>query len=212
MKYNPLIHNRKSIRLKGYDYSQSGAYFITICTNKKENIFGEIINDLMVLNEKGKIIQNEWEKTNQIRPEIIIDEYIIMPDHIHGIIIISNPVGVNRNSPQIDNNSPSVSNSPQIDNNPPNVSNTPQMLENINRQNKLQSPKKTIGSIVRGFKSTTTKQINLIRNTYDESLWQRDYYDRIIRDEEELNAIRKYIQNNPLNWAIRNTKKANNDK
>ena len=90
MKYNPEIHHRHSIRLKGYDYSSNGAYFITICVKNRECIFGEIINGEMYLNDYGKIVSEEWLKTEKVRKNIIIDEFVIMPNHFHGIIIIDN--------------------------------------------------------------------------------------------------------------------------
>jgi len=88
MTYDPQKHHRKSIRLKEYDYSKPNAYFITICTYNKECILGAIVNGKMQLNEYGKIVENEWLKTPTIRPYVLLDKYIIMPKHIHGIIII----------------------------------------------------------------------------------------------------------------------------
>ena len=89
MFYNPKIHHRKSIRLKGYDYSQAGAYFITICCHDRVCLFGEILNNEMVLNEWGIIAQNEWIKTKEIRKNVELDVFIVMPNHIHGILIIN---------------------------------------------------------------------------------------------------------------------------
>lgn len=88
MTYDPDRHHRRSIRLKGYDYSRAGAYFITICTYNKECILGNVINSEMQPNEYGMIIENEWVKTAEIRSNIIIDKYMAMPNHVHGIIII----------------------------------------------------------------------------------------------------------------------------
>lgn len=88
MKYNPDIHHRRSIRLKGYDYSQNGLYFITICTHNRHHLFGTITNDQMALNPIGKIAHDEWLKTESMRPNIRLHEFIVMPNHIHGIIEI----------------------------------------------------------------------------------------------------------------------------
>lgn len=104
MKYNPDIHHRRSIRLKGYDYSSEGAYFITICTQNMECLFGEIVEGNIVLNDIGRIVENEWLKTSIIRRNIELDEFIIMPDHFHGIIVINesyakNNVGAYCNTP-----------------------------------------------------------------------------------------------------------------
>src|SRR5437868_13402885 len=88
MAYNPLIHHRRSIRLKGYDYSQAGAYFITLCTYNREHLFGEIVDGNIILSEYGQIAFNEWARTSQIRPNVLLDVFVIMPNHLHGIILI----------------------------------------------------------------------------------------------------------------------------
>jgi len=90
MKYNPEIHHRRSIRLKEYNYSQNGAYFITICAYNRKCLFGEIVHDVMVLNNVGLLVRDEWIKSFDIRAEIEMDEYIIMPNHLHGIVFINN--------------------------------------------------------------------------------------------------------------------------
>jgi putative transposase len=169
MTYNPEIHQRRSIRLKGYDYSQAGAYFVTICSWNKECIFGEITNGEMHLNELGRIVSGEWHRSSEIRKEIELDTFLIMPNHIHGIVVInaytSSYVGANGRSP-------------------------------------LQMKPKSISSFVAGFKSSVTKQINQIRNTPGIPVWQRNYYEHIIRNEKELNQIREYIVNNPIQWEL----------
>ena len=86
MTYNPDIHHRHSIRLQDYDYSQAGAYFVTICTWQRDCLFGEIVNGEMVLNDMGRIVVDEWEKTATVRKNVILDEFVIMPNHFHGII------------------------------------------------------------------------------------------------------------------------------
>jgi REP element-mobilizing transposase RayT len=147
--------------LEGYDYSQSGAYFVTICTHNKELLFEE--------EEVKRILEKEWLNTGRIRQNVILDGFVVMPNHLHGIIVITDSVGAYCNTPL---------------------------------QNRFKSPSKTVGSIIRGFKSTTTRQINLLRETPGNPIWQRNYYDHIIRNEYELNKIREYIQNNPLKWDL----------
>lgn len=88
MQYNPDLHHRSSIRLKGYDYSQPGAYFITICTHNRACLFGHIVNGAMVLNDVGKIVADEWMKSDEIRNEIELDEWVVMPNHMHAIVMI----------------------------------------------------------------------------------------------------------------------------
>ena len=167
--YNPDLHHRRSIRLKDYDYSQAGAYFVTICTHDKECLFGDIVCGEMQLNTYGQVAQNEWIKTTDIRPNVKLDYYIVMPNHFHGILTINERIGRG-------------------------------VLQYAPTNNILRSPSQTIGAIVRGFKSAVTKSINVIRNTSGVPIWQRNYYEHIIRNETELNKIREYIINNPLNW------------
>ncbi|MFA5098164.1 MAG: transposase [Candidatus Margulisiibacteriota bacterium] len=168
-------HDRGSIRLQGFDYSRPGAYYITICAYKHKCLFGKIINKKMVLNEYGNVVKTEWLKTPVIRPEIKLDEYIIMPDHMHGIVRIDCPmvVGARGRVP----------------------------LQNGTQYQKWQHIQpKSIPSFVLGFKSSATKQINTIRKTPKLSVWQRNYYEHVIRDYIQLESIRKYIINNPAKW------------
>lgn len=170
MTFNPNKHHRKSIRLKGFDYCQAGWYYITLVTNNRQSIFGEVHDGVMVLNTFGKIVQNEWLKTAQIRENITLDEYIIMPNHLHGIIHIigkSDSKGTTRCTP------------------------TEQYVKPVPG---------SIPTIIRSFKSAVTKNINQLNGTPGLSVWQRNYWERVIRDEPELNRIRQYILENPLKW------------
>jgi len=189
MTYNPDIHKRQSIRLKGYDYSQSGLYFITICCYERECLFGNIINSQMILNNFGQLIKEEWLKSAEIRKEIELDDFVIMPNHFHGIVIINQEINSDFMKNDVDfqdNNVGANGRSPlhQIQSSPPKISMKP----------------KSISSLIAGFKSATTKKINIIRNTPQNPVWQRNYYDHIIRNDESLTRIREYIQNNPLSW------------
>ncbi len=169
MRYDPDIHHRRSIRLKDYDYSQAGAYFITICTQNRECLFGEIKDGQMRLNEMGKITAIEWENTSVLRPNIELDEWVVMPNHFHGIIIILDGRGTARRAPTaVEQFGKPVSGS--------------------------------IPTIIRSFKSAVTKRINEYRQMVGAKLWQRNYWERIIRNETELNHIREYIHNNPDSW------------
>ena len=194
--YNPQIHNRRSMRLKGYDYSQPGLYFITICCQDKICRFGKIENDEMILNEFGKIAHDEWEKTPQIRPNVQLGEFVIMPNHIHGIIHLDNRRGVLQTPPDLQT---------------PHDMQMPQDLQTSHDMNILNadvhmgvcktpihSPSQTVGAIVRGFKSSVTKQ--WVAMGFTGKLWQRNYYEHIIRNEQSYHAISQYILNNPLKW------------
>lgn len=188
MKYNPEIHHRKSIRLRHYDYSQSGAYFITMCTHNRECLFGEIIDKEMVLNNFGMIARDEWIKSAAIRFEIELDAFVVMPNHFHGIVMIHRRG--ERRSPENDLVA-------QLG-----------MISNINRGDQPVAPTeqrpgpkpKSIGALVAGFKSAVTKHINKISISPGLPVWQRNYYEHIVRDDKELNGFREYIDNNPMNW------------
>ena len=190
MKYNPDIHKRQSIRLQGYDYSQSGLYFITICCYERECLFGNIINSQITLNNFGELIKEEWLKSAEIRKEIELDEFVIMPNHFHGIVIINQEINrdfIKNNVEASDNNVGANGRSPlrqEIQSSPPKISMKP----------------KSLSSLIAGFKSATTKKINMIRNTPQNPVWQRNYYDHIIRNDESSTRIREYLQNNPLSW------------
>lgn len=173
MKYNSDIHKRHSIRINNYDYSSVGAYFITICAENRDNLFGRIENNKLILNKFGNIVENEWIKTSEIRKNVEIDDFIVMPNHFHGIIIIS---GINQGVSQY----------------------APTKMHDT--VNKLCSPSQTVGAIVRGFKASVTKKINILRDVYRQTVWQRNYFEHVIRNEYDLMRIREYIINNPANW------------
>ena len=187
MKYNPDIHHRRSIRLKGYDYSQGGVYFVTICTHNRECIFGKIVDNEMTLNDYGKIVYEEWFLSTKIRNEIRLyeNEFVIMPNHIHGIVwvIYDDNVGATGRSPLQKHDR------------------SPQQKNHLPYYDNPHGPKnKSLSSFIAGYKSSVTKKINQIRQTPCTPVWQRNYYEHIIRNEIELNKIREYILNNPMNW------------
>ena len=175
MKYNTEIHHRRSIRLKGYDYSQNGAYFITLCTQDRKPIFGKILDGEMQLSQFGIITRDEWLRTSEIRKNVEMDEFVVMPNHFHGIIVIDNLSGTG----------------------------TLQLAPTVERFGKPTS--NTIPTIIRGYKAAVTKQINSLNinaGVYNmpERIWQRNYYEHVIRNEASLTKIREYIMSNPLNW------------
>ena len=195
MTYNPIIHHRRSIRLNGYDYAQAGAYFITICTKNRQCLFGHVEYDKMILTDAGNIAYNEWLKTPHIRPNVVLDVFIIMPNHIHGIIIITNDRRGESNSPKKydGENRRGELHSPCLI---MGECNSPLQSQRLSPP---QSPSQTIGAIVPGYKSAVTKQIKLLDNTID-TVWQRNYYEHIIHDARAYQNISNYIINNPLKW------------
>lgn len=193
MTYNPDFHHRHSIRLREYDYAAGGAYFVTICTWQRECLFGDILDVEMVLNATGNVIVAEWEKTLVIRPNVSLDVYAIMPNHFHAIFFIQNGADVGAHCMRPDMR--------------PDVIATDENRAHIGAPLRRQSG--SIGSILAGFKSATTKQINIIRNNPGCPVWQRNYYERVLRNNDELTRAREYIVNNPLKWALDKENPAN---
>lgn len=197
MKFNPGIHHRRSIRLQGYDYSQTGAYFVTICVHDRECLFGEIVEMAdeyrgesrkadeypksgechsplreMVMNDFGRIVQDEWVRSAEIRAEIELGEFVVMPNHFHGIVLITNDARRGDRP----------------------VALTPVATTIPGPQ------KKSIGALVAGFKSAVTKRINETRNFPGLPVWQRNYHEHVIRDDADYDRIAKYVATNPQRW------------
>ncbi|MDA3812907.1 MAG: transposase [Candidatus Cloacimonetes bacterium] len=186
------MKRKNFLRMESYDYSWSGAYFITICSFKKEDIFGEIENGLMHLNDAGKIIQDCWYQIPENYENVKLDDLVIMPNHIHGIIWI---VGAIHES--------STTNKKSEESPKDNLSfNNVQQNNGVIRELplRIERRKMLLTKIIGRFKMNSSKLINDIRNSKGSHVWQRSYYDHIIRNEEDLNNTKQYIQNNPLNW------------
>lgn len=188
---NPL-HHRRSIRLRGFDYASENGYFVTLVTQARANLFGEIRKGEMALNELGTIAVEEWFKTKELRPyvELLEDEFVVMPNHIHGIIWIVDTVGAYCNTPLQMN------------------TNLPQRMDN--ESSEFRSPSIGLGAIIRGYKSAVTKRINILRGTPAEPVFQRNYYEHIIGTEREYDRIAEYIVNNPINWCLDDENKDKN--
>jgi REP element-mobilizing transposase RayT len=164
MKFDPKIHHRRSIRLQGYDYSQAGAYYITIVVHGRECILGEIVRAGLEpaqtqLNQFGQIVQRTWFDLPKHYPHIQLGSFCIMPNHVHAVIIIVD-VGAGLRP----------------------------------------APTKPLSEIVRAFKSFSARRINEIRKTPGIPVWQRNYYEHIVRNAKEHNRIHLYIEANPANW------------
>jgi REP element-mobilizing transposase RayT len=207
MKYNPQIHHRRSIRLQGYDYSQNGAYFITLCTHNRECLFGQIQNGQMILNEYGKIVEQCWNNLSNHYDNIELDAYVIMPNHFHGIILITDNVDnvdnvrAIRELPihELPIHELPIHELP-IHELPIHELPIHELPRQQQKQRQQQRRKMLLPKIVGRFKTNSAKQINQMRNTPGISVWQRNYYEHIIRDEKSLENIRNYIINNPAKW------------
>jgi REP element-mobilizing transposase RayT len=164
---------RRSIRLPGYNYSEQGSYFITICTAGRQCILGNVEDGVAVLSAFGEIARQEWLRSATLRREVILDAFVVMPNHVHGIVTLTeqapgagSDVGAHGNAP--------------------------------GRAPIRQS--RSIATFVGGFKGSVVRRINRLRGTSGVAVWQRNYHEHIIRDEEDLQRIRQYIIDNPLGW------------
>lgn len=170
-QYNPKIHHRRSIRLKGYDYSKEGSYFITICCQDRISRFGQVENNEMILNELGLVAYNEWIKLTERFPNMELDVFQIMPNHMHGIVVL---VGA------------TLAVAPNDD------------------VGAGASPAPSVSDIIGAYKSLVANgclEIYKSKNETMGKLWQRNFYEHIIRDEQSYQRISKYILNNPKKWA-----------
>jgi putative transposase len=166
MEHDRVNNRRHSLRLKDYDYAAPGAYFVTICAKDRLPLFGDVIEGDMRLTDYGRIVDQEWQISAKIRREITLDAFVVMPNHIHGIIFIDeSDVGATGGSP--------VRSGPS---------------------------RSSLALFVSGFKSATTKRINDLRESPGVPVWQRNYYEHVIRNERSLHRIREYIANNPTRW------------
>ena len=198
---NKNKYNRRSIWLKNYDYTLPGAYFITICTYNRQCLFGEIVDGEMTLNEFGEIVKTEWQKTGILRPNIDVNTFIVMPNHLHGILIITDNDDLYHHRNRDRNRRDTLQRVSTESESELELGMGMESGMGMGTIEQFGKPtKNSIPTIVRLFKSTVTKQINQIRQTPGIPVWQRNYYEHIIRNDDELNKIPEYIINNPLTW------------
>src|SRR5262249_50727243 len=151
------LPRRRSIRLWGHDYSQTGAYFVTICAYERRCMFGHVTDAQVFLNPMGEIVAREWAASAEMRRDIELDAFVIMPNHLHGIVLLG--------------------------------------------RSEAAAAARPLGAVIRGFKAATTRAVAAAGHRPEQPLWQRNYYEHIIRNEESLEAIRAYIADNPAKWA-----------
>lgn len=211
----PLFH-RRSIRMQEYDYSAGGGYFITLVTHQREHLFGCVVEGEMRLNAYGKIVREEWLRSSIIRKEIELDmdEFVVMPNHIHGIVYIcendrvcgkgdrpeepdasgARAYGQKMNKLTGKGDRPVASGESGVRA----YGHTPLPVPSGFR-----SPSKTLGSMIRGYKIAVTTRINALRGSPGQPVWLRNYYDHIIRSEKDYENVVNYIYMNPLNWDVK---------
>jgi REP element-mobilizing transposase RayT len=195
MPYDPDKHDRQSIRLPHWDYRTPAAYFVTVCTHERMCLFGEVVQGRMALNAYGRIVAEEWHRSPSIREEIETDAFVVMPNHIHGIVIIAPPdaprpitpdgytvhVGTNHGANHVGTHGRAS-------------------LQRWSKSGRPVRRARSLGAFIAGFKSAATARINRHRGTPGEPVWQGRFYERIIRDEREWHAVRRYIHQNPARW------------
>jgi REP element-mobilizing transposase RayT len=206
------------MRLSGYDYASDGAYFITIVTHDREALFGSVVDGEMVLNDFGRIVESTWYDLVNHNANIGLDDFVVMPNHIHGIIVIFEPVGAGSKPAQLfrAGSKPAqlfrAGYEPAPTENANDANFEPAPTENANyalnetgqlfRAGYEPAPTKpvSLSEIVRQLKTFSSRRINALRGTPGAAVWQRNYYDHIIRSDREYEQVAAYIANNPANW------------
>ena len=200
---SPNLPQRKSIRLKNYDYSQTGLYFITICIQNKKHLLGTITNNQMILNDAGKMVSIQWFDLLQRFKYIQLHEYVVMPNHFHGIIYIDKCRGESCIRPH-DKNFNNIMHT--MDSSEHNSGEHNSGEHNSGEHNSgYGTLDDTVGRIVQAFKSITTHEyIHGVKQNhwqpFNKKLWQRNYWEHIIRNKNEYYRISEYIKSNPLKW------------
>lgn len=190
--------HRRSVRLKDYDYGSAGAYFITICTHHRRPTLANIEGEELRLQAIGRIVDEEWLRTGQLRRNVTLDEHIVMPNHFHAIIFIHDTTETPSSSHSLlrQDLGRGELHTPTPDDEPP-----PSKRETSGTNRHMPNhPSGTLGAIVRGFKAATTSQARKRGLLADVPLWQRNYYEHVIRSDEALRRIREYIPDNPRRW------------
>ena len=165
--------HRNSTRLRDYDYASSGAYYVTICTAQRAHLFGEILDGQMILNDVGQIALETWSAIPEHLANVFLDEFVVMPNHIHGIVCIKHPTVGAKHAAPLHSASPGF---------------------NVDAG--------SLGAIVRSFKAAVTKRARVSLSKADLHIWQRGYHDHVVRNNSDLERIRTYISTNPLEWHL----------
>jgi putative transposase len=206
--FDPNVCRRRSIRLKGYDYAKDGAYFVTVCTQNKECLLGELARGTVVLNEAGKMVESVWKGLQDRFPFIELDQFVVMPNHVHGIIVLKDTGSDLRRGEScirpMNNRNFNI---------PPDLGNEESFQDQDNRNKEGDHKDRpygthvgTLGRVTQAFKSTATREYGIgVKKEgwapFDGRLWQRNYYEHVIRNEMDLDRIREYIANHPAGWA-----------
>ncbi|MBN1641952.1 MAG: transposase [Anaerolineae bacterium] len=172
MPYDPNLHHRRSIRLREYDYARAGAYFVTICVRDHACVLGRVGAGVMELSALGEIAAASWLWLEEHHPYVSLDAWVIMPNHLHGILVLD---GAPQTAALSDQDKPYATD--------------------------VAAKHKPLGRLIGAFKTTSTAAINRLRNTPGTPFWQRNYYEHVVRDDADLARIRAYVATNPLRWV-----------
>lgn len=175
-------HHRRSIRLEGYDYGQPGAYFITVCTQDRDCLFGDVVDGDMRLNDAGRLVQATWRGLPEHYSGVGLDAFVVMPNHVHGVVVFGDVVEAAAGGHGGATDGGGHGGGAGLKTAP--------------------ARRHGLGEIVRGFKTFSARRINALRGTTGMRLWQRNYYEHVIRDAVSLSRIRQYILDNPTQWAF----------
>jgi REP-associated tyrosine transposase len=167
------LHHRRTIRLSGWDYSADGAYFVTVCTSDRSHLFGEIADGHMRVNALGAVVADSWRWLASQYTHVTLDDWCLMPNHLHGLLILTGRGG--SRTALTDTSTPGG--------------------------DAVMTPRKPVGRLIGAFKTVSTKHINRLRNTPAEVVWQRNFWEHIVRDDGEMDLVRAYIRDNPTNWS-----------
>jgi putative transposase len=185
LKNRPSNHaaRRRFLRLRDFDYSTEGAYFVTICTRNRECLLGDVMEGKMRLNELGRMVQTVWDGLPERFPTVELDALVVMPNHVHGILLVGAALAPPKRRKAGAGLALPVGGA---------ASSAPTGPASIT----------TLGNVLRAFKSISAISVNRLLSRSGQPLWQRNYYEHVIRDEESLNRLREYIATNPLRWEL----------
>ncbi len=173
MRFDPDKYHRRSVRLQGYDYSQPGAYFVTVCTHGGDCILGDVVDGQVRLSSLGDVVRRVWHGLEERFERIELDSFVVMPNHVHGIVVITPVVGARVGA-----------------------------IHELPLQGRTQRRRMLLPKVVGYFKMNASRAINGLRGTPGTPVWQRNYYEHVVRGEWELRAIQQYILDNPFNWQL----------
>ena len=184
MPYDPNKHNRRSLRLHGYDYTQAGAYFVTICVQNRHGAFGKVIDGIMRPSPIGEVAHRVWQEIPDHFTQVTVDAFVVMPNHVHGIVFLVDDDAI-----------PGRDTTCRV---PTTVGEQPENDTNLERCGRPVAG--SLSTIIRSYKPTVTRWCR--RNSHPEFAWQSRYHDHIIRNDHALARIRHYIHENPQRWHL----------